>query len=108
MKIKTRKYGQIDAKVQTMLNRVYYNYSNNGIVTVDELYVKDENDTKTLVFSGAVLLQGYMVKGKWELSFTPTPTQRSIYLICDFDNDNTYLSFTDVPNTGNPLTQTGV
>ena len=68
MKIKTRRYGQIDAKVQTMLNRVYYNGNNSGVVTVGERYVRDENDTKTLVFSGAVLLQGYMVKGKWELS----------------------------------------
>ena len=108
MKIKTRKYGQIDAKVQTMLNRVYYNYSNNGIVTSDERYVKDENNNKTLIFSGAVLLQGYMVKGRWELPFTPTPTQRDIYLICDFDNDTTYLSFDDVINTGDPLEQTGV
>ena len=108
MKIKTRKYGQIDAKVQTMLNRVYYNYSNNGIVTIDELYVKDENDTKALIFSGTVLLQGYMVKGRWELPFTPTPIRRSIYLICDFNNDNTYLSFDDVTNTGDPLTQTGI
>ena len=108
MKIKTRKYGQIDAKVQTMLNRVYYNGNNSGVVALDERYVKDEDGNKTLVVSGTVLLQGYMVKGRWELPFTPTPTLRSIYLICDFDNDNTYLSFDDVINTGDPLTQTGV
>ena len=107
MKIKTRKYGQIDAKVQTMLNRVYYN-NNSGVVTSDERYVKDEDSNKTLIFSGTVLLQGYMVKGRWELPFTPTPTLRDIYLICDFDNDTTYLSFDDVINTGDPLTQTGV
>ena len=108
MFIKTIKKGQYDHKVQTMLNKTYYNNSNTGLIGDSKASVSTSEGVVTLIIDGCVLLDGYpLVLDNQELEVTDLPAG-DIYVVCNFDNDTIELTQTIVADTVDFDTLTGI
>ena len=99
MFIKTIKKGQYDHKVQTMLNKTYYNNSNTGLIGDSRASIVTTNGVTSLQINGCMLLSGYpLVLDNQELVINDLPAG-NIYVVCDFDNDTIELTNTSVAST---------